>query len=377
MLELVELVYASVDEPSRWDDFLALLTDVSHGASMVFFRQDVSRAGAVVPMSVRIGEDFRKSYESHYNAVNPWMTLRPELLVPGRIATSEEMCPTPVLRSSEFFNDWLAPQGYAHCLGGVILRDGPLNSVITAFRTSGAGPASAADIRVFKEILPHLQRGVQLYFRLLDLETGRSASEAALEHLATGVVLVDGRGRAIFVNRAARRILDQADGLTLTRDGLRAARADDNSTLARLVRGAVQRTNAASDSATGDAGGAMALSRPSRRRRLSILVSPLHCGHYRLGATIAAAAVFVSDPEHAPESDVEVLRRVHDLTRAEAALAVSLMAGRTVHEAADELGISTGTARIQLKQVFAKTGVHRQTDLVRLLLGTPARGAIR
>lgn len=46
-----------------------------------------------------------ESVDARYNAVNPWMKQRPDLLVPGRVATSEEMCPTDVLRRSEYDND--------------------------------------------------------------------------------------------------------------------------------------------------------------------------------------------------------------------------------------------------------------------------------
>ena len=39
---------------------------------------------------------------------------------------------------------------------------------------------------------------------------------------------------------------------------------------------------------------------------------------------------------------------------------------------ADEAGIAIGTARRRLKWVMEKTDTHRQSELVRLLLGGPA-----
>ena len=53
------------------------------------------------------------------------------------------------------------------------------------------------------------------------------------------------------------------------------------------------------------------------------------------------------------------------LSRREAMLASLLAGGLTVAEAALDLGISEQTARTYLRQVFEKTGVTRQTELVR------------
>lgn len=374
LAELVGLVYESVDQPERWGAFLDRLTDASRGASMVFFRQDVDRPGATVPMSVRIPDEFLRSYEAHYNAVNPWMKQRPDLLVPGRVATSEEMCPTDLLRRSEYYNDWLKPLGYAHCLGGVVLQEGPLSSVITAFRAERTGPASEADVSVFRAVLPHLQRSVQLYFRLLDLETGRAATASALDRLPIGVILLDEARRPILVNRAAQAILDRNDGLTLAPNGLRAARRDEAARLAALVAAATSTPLRRGAAVAGSgAGGALAISRPSLCRPLSVLVSPLHADQYRLGAQVAVAAVFVSDPEERRAPDEEVIRRLYGLTRGEARLVLELLAGRSLGEAADELSISGNTARTHLKRVFAKMGVSRQSELIRVLVTGPAQ----
>ena len=43
------------------------------------------------------------------------------------------------------------------------------------------------------------------------------------------------------------------------------------------------------------------------------------------------------------------------------------MAGQTLTEAAGEMRVKVETARAYLKQVFGKTGMHRQTDLVAMM----------
>jgi DNA-binding CsgD family transcriptional regulator len=56
------------------------------------------------------------------------------------------------------------------------------------------------------------------------------------------------------------------------------------------------------------------------------------------------------------------------MTQAEARLAVRLAAGETLRAAADRLGITYGTARSRLTQLFRKTNTRSQGQLIRLLL---------
>ncbi|HEY3784128.1 MAG TPA: hypothetical protein VGL55_02480 [Steroidobacteraceae bacterium] len=56
------------------------------------------------------------------------------------------------------------------------------------------------------------------------------------------------------------------------------------------------------------------------------------------------------------------------MTQAEARLAVCLAAGKTLRAAANQLGITYGTARTRLIQLFRKTNTRSQGRLIRLLL---------
>ena len=62
-----------------------------------------------------------------------------------------------------------------------------------------------------------------------------------------------------------------------------------------------------------------------------------------------------------------VLRRLYDLTPAEARLAQGLASGDSLDEVATGLGIRMSTARTQLGSIFAKTDTRRQAKLVALL----------
>lgn len=92
------------------------------------------------------------------------------------------------------------------------------------------------------------------------------------------------------------------------------------------------------------------------RRRLSI------APEMRKGAI-----AFVAPDREAAGDASRMYRETFGLTPAEARLAALLKDGLSLKEAAAELGISVNTARNQIRSVFEKLGVNRQSDLIRHL----------
>jgi DNA-binding CsgD family transcriptional regulator len=64
------------------------------------------------------------------------------------------------------------------------------------------------------------------------------------------------------------------------------------------------------------------------------------------------------------------------LTPAEAALLRALVAGRALAAAATRLGRRYNTARNQLQSIYAKTGTHRQAELVAKVLARAWRHGV-
>jgi DNA-binding CsgD family transcriptional regulator len=85
-----------------------------------------------------------------------------------------------------------------------------------------------------------------------------------------------------------------------------------------------------------------------------------------LGET-TRAILLLTDLEAQPELPESRLMLLFGLTPAEARLAARLGTGATLEEAAEALQVSLGTARNQLKAVFAKTQTNRQAELIALL----------
>jgi DNA-binding NarL/FixJ family response regulator len=87
---------------------------------------------------------------------------------------------------------------------------------------------------------------------------------------------------------------------------------------------------------------------------------------------VPLAAVLIPTARLDGRSVAQRARQLYGLTEAEARVMAALTLGETVNDIAVEHGVRASTVRAQVRSIFEKTGVNRQSDLVRLALtGAP------
>jgi DNA-binding CsgD family transcriptional regulator len=162
--------------------------------------------------------------------------------------------------------------------------------------------------------------------------------------------------RVLVRNRQAQTLLKEQDGLAEGAAGLIGRMPATTKALRDAVRQSSQSE------------GALILERrPPRRPLLATVTSgPTASGLQR------SAVMFVKDPDQPVSASATTLSRLYGLTHAESQLAIRLMSGESVDEAAAFLGITVHTARTHLKRVLLKTDTNRQGQLIALLLNGPA-----
>ena len=110
-----------------------------------------------------------------------------------------------------------------------------------------------------------------------------------------------------------------------------------------------------------------AVRRPSGKRPLTLLIRSLNRTPAS-GTNVPAVLVFMLDPELPLEAAEAGLRQLYGFTASEARMGQLLMSGRTFEDCCHHLAIRPSTARMHLGNLFAKTGVQRQGQLISLLL---------
>ena len=190
-----------------------------------------------------------------------------------------------------------------------------------------------------------------------------TVSACALDILNEGMVLMGPSRRVAVVNRAARALLDQRDGLRLEGQRLRFSDFAANQRFDSLVDRAMS-----ADAGSGSEGDwVFAVKRPSGCAPYHVVVSALPVFSFEGSAGVA---VLIDDPESVLRPGAGALRVLFRLTVAEERVAVGLLAGKTLEEIARDQSISKETVRAQLREIFAKTGVNRQSELMRILAHT-------
>jgi DNA-binding CsgD family transcriptional regulator len=366
LLELIGLAYDAAADPTRWSACLAALGEALRCPAVGIFPLETGQASSYATLCVGHDPALLARYDTYYGRpdVNPYaQRVEPSMLVPGTVLRAEAVCPDRELRRTEYFEDWLRPQGLG--AGGFAIVGSVRQPVVLSFaRAPARGHLDAQEIALVRALVPHLGRALTLGEHLERLDAEHEARSAALDIVGVGIILVDACARPLLVNRRAQALLDACDGIGVDRDGLVAARRETTDALHRLVAETTGTTNGRGTSA----GGALTLPRPSGRRALMALVTPLARGRWPVRG-VAAAGVLVNDPEEVVMPAAEALRRLWGLTPAEAGLACHLASGRSLEQAAQALGVRVPTVRTQLARIFAKTGTRRQAELIRLLVG--------
>lgn len=277
------------------------------------------------------------------------------------------MVPESTLFASEFYNDYLQHNDVGRVLTNLFERTSALLGHLSAFRAARDEEFAVAECELMRSLTPHLATAMAIHVRLSGLEDRIRATEAALDRLPVGVCLIDQASRITHRNAVAAAMLAAGDGIGERSGSLYAATASERRDLATRITEAV-----ATGLGTATFPGAMlSISRPSMRRPYSVLVAPLTQArdptNGLIGETRPCAIVLLTDLDQEPCYPAELLAQRYQLTAAEARLACEMLTGSTLQDAADKFGVAIGTARNQLKQVFAKTQVSRQAELVRLL----------
>jgi len=186
-----------------------------------------------------------------------------------------------------------------------------------------------------------------------------TALSFGLELVRYGAMLIAAEGRLHLANRMALAILDRQDGLVLSRSGLVANRASDTNLLLKLLHEAIQSPEQGEPRDS-----PVILPRKAAATSLILRVVPGPGLDRWPGTGNRAALLMMYDQDMGLNINVTLLSKLYGLTRGEAALAATLIRGKSIEEAAQELFISPHTARTHLKRIFMKTDTHRQTELV-------------
>jgi DNA-binding CsgD family transcriptional regulator len=228
------------------------------------------------------------------------------------------------------------------------------------YRAPDAPDFDAATAGAFLSLVPQLAQALALAVRVATAEAGVRRCAQCQDMLPFGCMVLGADGSVLEMNSVAGEMLASGDGLALVDSRLRALRTADDEALHAFLGDApvdVSRDGAAFAS----------LPRPSGHRRYVLFNAHIVVQASAFARRPPRQRIVIVDPETSRSVPREVLRTLYEFTETESWVAWHLAGGESLEEVARRLGIAHNTARHHLERIFAKTGTHRQSDLVRLI----------
>ena len=231
----------------------------------------------------------------------------------------------------------------------------------------GSGEWSSVKIDLIRNLLPHIRQYVNVRQALAGAGALGASLTELLDNTGAGIIQLDPRGRILEVNDRAWDLLRTGDGLFDERGFLFARKQDDNAKLQELLARALPPFRV-----QGVSGSTMV--RRASALPLVLRIHPFSRQETDSRSWPVAAIVLVVDPESRIRIDPDMVADALGLTKMESRVAVLLAEGKIVCEIATAMGRKESTIRTHVKHIFAKHGLSRQADLVRLvqsLAGVP------
>ncbi|MCC6075436.1 helix-turn-helix transcriptional regulator [Pseudomonas sp. GCM10022188] len=359
---LVASLYDAALDSRLWNIPMEHLRELfqANYVTLILRIPDQSDAGLMIVAGNIEGEG-KVTYLTYPHSSTPFINQPAD-----KVFTVDDLMSEKDWRASSYFQHWCCPKDVFHVMGVDIATpdSGKLRFRIT--RPESAPAFSARDRALCELILPHLRRALNMHNQLDRSQSMGTLYSQAISRLSVATIVLDESGRVLQHNPIAQELLTSADGLKLVAGRLEASYPSDNRELQRLVRGAFARQGKESPPIAE----AVSITRPSGQVSLVVVVESVPSLEWAESKGQPAVVVYIRDAVGKSLASTAVPKQLFNLTPAETALSLELANGLSLEEAAEKLNIRRNTARAHLRAIFSKTGVRRQTELVRVMLNS-------
>jgi hypothetical protein len=185
--------------------------------------------------------ELKPDYVAHYAALDPFQPICHSTPTGSWVSLSE--CLPPVLRKSEWYNDFVVKCGVRDIVAARLSDDRSHTEILGIHYGIHQSPSASSRAVQVNELLEPLGHASRLHAELRNLGWRSSVAFQALDQLAAGVIVTRDDRRVVELNRAAEEIIRRNDGLSIRHGKLCAVRVFEDTKLATLIAGAVPQGN--------------------------------------------------------------------------------------------------------------------------------------
>lgn len=274
----------------------------------------------------------------------------------GEVTTDRRLATPRILKSHDYYAEFLPRFGLSGCIAGIPLKSGAFRSYMGIHFSLKKWEFEESELSLVSRLQPLLARALKLQLRTGGNQFASALREEALDRLPHGVIALDARGRICLANALARTAIADRAIFQVRHGRLACVDAANQARFENCVSHAIKRR--------GNMGGALLVGYANTR--YSLYVTPARVESRDEGT--AFVFIFIARLETPDLQPAGVqLRELFSLSPAESRLAAHLLRGNSLKSAADTFGLTYESVRFSLKQIFSKVGVHTQAELVAIL----------
>src|SRR5215213_10087377 len=358
------LLYEAAAVPETWPKALAALADATGALNAHFVVWNSRENKSDFLASAHPDRGWETLYSTYYGAIALYRQLLENRKVGEWIAIYHYF-DRAFVQQDEHFNDFLLRIGGLYSVKGRVFETPSRDTyaIIGVLRSPKVGPLDGDEIgRLTASLNGHLRRAAALHHKLSAVRPNGRLLEAAIDQLSFGILVVDWRGKVLAANWTAQSMLQTGDALIERHGVLRARHQEDNGRLTHSLAAATRSKQLWGSSC-------IRLARQSGKPAYIATVAPLTeaVDLASMGGD-RAALIVINEPDRKDASGLcKALQQAFGLTPAEARTAALVGSGLALQDVADQVGITVGTIRCELKNVFERLDISRQSELATLV----------
>ena len=369
--DLVHQIYDASVHPERWNAVVAAIAASLGSTKGLLFTPFLAPQHGGLLFPAGIDEAALQLWGSSYIEHDIWAQraqAHGQLRV-GEVMVDDDIVPRAEFLASLFYREFLSTIGIGRVCTCIVFEGTPglPATSISIFRDAHEPAFDRADTQWLKLVTTHISRGLGLMQRLDTARLQYTSLVAALARLIFCGVLLNESMLVLHLNPAPHGAVGRHDGISISAD-----RQLESDAAAKRSHKLSRWLAAVRDTPETEQAHFLEGCRIVRTDRK---------GHYAIQCAAVPAAdawtaqgeavryvVFIIDPSALQLPSADRLIALYGMTGAQAKVALAFSSGGTYKQVAARLRVSEETVRSHVKEIYPKTRVNRQADLVRLVL---------
>ncbi|MDH5395080.1 MAG: LuxR C-terminal-related transcriptional regulator [Gammaproteobacteria bacterium] len=359
VLDIIGDIYEATINPEYWNRSLEKICYLSSARSAGIYIRDKRNNSSRTFCQIGMPEFTKALYSNGLGRLDPGFAMLEKISVGENCVIVNLQKPDGA--SKEFLHLVLRPMGIHHISCICVFNDDDLVGGIGLHRGKNSPPFEEDILNSLGLLAPHFARAIRIKNEFERLRFEKKVLQDGYSKLNVGMIVVDELARPRYMNPMAEKLVKYHPAVILGQDRrIKAFNQEQTLLLHQLVRECVEGNPGYSQ---------MGLRHPEVNHPLVMMVTPITNEVWDKNEQ--GAIIFINDPaEDKNVYSLKMLFEVYLLSQAEARVAMALFNGLTADQIATQFNRSINTVKTQIKRVYAKTGVSRQADLVRLLTGS-------